>query len=85
MLTWETARHGGASRRVVEWLASLHTCAGRYRRAAFEGEGCWCATNVGANGPAVPGLLECDLRTAKILFRQRGKPIDSVVAVTLMM
>ena len=81
----EAARHGGVSCRVVERLAGLHSCACGHCYAAFEGEGRRRAPNVGADGPALPRLLECDVCTTKVLFRSRRKPIDTVHPVTSMM
>ena len=71
-----SARHGSASRRVVERLAGLHSCARGHCRATSEGETRWRATNVGANEPAVPWLLKCDVCTTEVLFRARRKPLD---------
>ena len=71
-----SARHGGASRRVVEQLAGLHSCACRHRHTAFEGERRWRTTYVGANGPPVPWLLECDVCTTEVLFCTEWKPVD---------
>src|SRR6266702_1509174 len=74
-----SARHGGASRRIVERLAGLRPCARRHCRAAFEGERRWRAANVGANEPAVSWLLKCDVCTTKVLFRTVGHPIDCLL------
>jgi len=72
----KTAWDGGVPRRIVEWLAGLHTCACRHCGAAFEEKCRWRATDISANGPAVPWLLECDVCTTKVIFRTRRQPVE---------
>jgi hypothetical protein len=72
-----TVRHGGTSRRVAEWFASLCTRACGYRGAAFEGEWCQHTTDISANGSALPRLLECDTCATEVVLRAGRQRVDT--------
>ena len=53
------------------------TCACGHRGAAFEGERCRCTTDIGANGSALPRLLECDICAAQVVLRAGRQRVDT--------
>ncbi len=72
------AWYGGASRRILEWLAGVYPCARGHRSSAFEGDRYWCAANIRANGSTLPWLLKRDMCSTKVVLCTRRQHIDSL-------
>ena len=68
-------RYIAQSRRMVR--QSLYVRLRTSFGAAFDGERCRFTTDIGANGSALPRLLECDMCAAEVVLRAGKQCVDT--------